>query len=650
MKEYFTSDEIDGYLKEKVFGYYYKNAKDIAEEMATHADGKFPEKLLYTRRPNEPLEVMEYRKTIFTAKTKPTFTKILSSLQKIRRSADWSIKYSGEFGKIAEEETLENYCEYNFPGFTSVTNWIFTVMLRKYLIDPNAVVFVSPGETNIPENEYTKPVAHVYDSCHVIDFEQDDFAVLVNPLGAVYYVRDKPNRGKRYWFATTKSIEVWDQVNTRGQFERTQLVDHNLDALPVFQLKGMLIEQVLNYNLYESRISGVIPELDEAVREYSDLQAAKVLHIYPERWEFTQNECTSCKGTGKRSNPLYTGPGCGCEAHTPCDKCVNGYTVAGPYSKIIVRPMGVLEQGGSGSIPNPPAGYVEKDVEIVKIMEESIERHIYNALSAINFEFLSKTPLSESGVAKEVDKDELNNTVHSIAEDIVSAMDNIYWFIAKYRYGLLYNDEKIAEMVPQVTVPEKYDILSSSHLQEELKGAKESKFNPVLLNAMEKEYASKKFNTDPEVSDMVQLVLNLDPLPNISEDDKMSRLSNQGITQETYVISSNIQEFVRRAIEENKGFAEMEVSKQKEIMVLYAQEEILKAQPVQTDAGLDENGQPIASTDDDITGKIPLAVQQLSLAATRASDAGDTALAATIKAKINQLLGKLVDEVKTDAV
>jgi hypothetical protein len=172
-------------------------------------------------------------------------------------------------------------------------------------------------------------------------------------------------------------------------------------------------------------------------------------------------------------------------------------------------------------------------------------------------------------------------------------MDSIYWFIAKYRYGLLYPDDVIAEMVPRVTVPEKYDILSSSHLQEELKGAKEAKFNPVLLNAMEKEYASKKFNTDPGVSDMVQLILNLDPLPNVSEDDKMSRLSNQGITQETYVISSNIQEFVRRAIEENEGFHDLQLKEQREVMVKYAQEEIAKATPVQPDTGLDDYGFPI---------------------------------------------------------
>lgn len=591
-KEFFTPEEIDGYLKERTFGYFYKEAKEIAKEMYVHADGTFSERLLYERRPNEPMEVLEYRKKIFTAKTKPTFTKIVSSLQKIRRSSDWSIRYSGEFSKIAEGETLEDYCEYNYPGFGSVTNWVFTVMLRKYIIDPNAVVFVRPGEMDVPENEYLKPVAHVYDSVNVIDFEQDDFAVLLNPLGAIYYVKDKPIRGKRYWFITTTQIIIYDQVNGRMQFEQMQVIDHELGLLPVFQLKGMLVEQVLNNNLYESRICGIIPELDEAIREYSDLQAAKVLHIYPERWEFTQNECRSCKGTGKRPNPLYTGPGCGCDQNTTCDKCVNGYVVAGPYSKIIVRPVNGAVEAGSSNIPNPPAGYIEKDVEIVRVMEESVERHIYNALSAINFEFLAKTPLAESGIAKEVDRDEANNTAHSVAEDIVAAMDSIYWITAKYRYRLQYNDEEIAEMVPEVTVPEKFDIISSAYIQEELKNAKDSKFNPVLLNAMEKEYASKKFNTDPDVSAMVQLILNLDPLPNITEDDKMSRLSNRGITQETYVISSNIQEFVRRAIEEDSSFADKELKDQREVMIKYAQEEIAKAEPIETDDGLDDYGFP----------------------------------------------------------
>lgn len=613
----FTQEEIDNIVKEKEYHEFYKETVDIAEMMAVHADGgKNPDgtitarlsKLLYERRPNEPLEVMEYRKKRFIPKTKPTFSKIFSSLQKIRRSSDWSIRYEGEFARIAEGETLEEYCEENYPGFTSLTNWVFTLMLRKYLIDPNAVVYVAPITTDVQQNEYLQPIAQVFDSRNVIKFVQDDYAVLLNPIGATYYSGNKPVKGRSYIICTTMQILRYDQVDGRGKIILTSEYDHNLGYLPAFKLKGVLIEQCGNNFLYESRIAGVIPELDEAITEYSDLQAAKVLHIYPERWEFTQNECTSCKGTGVRRNPLFTGPDCGCAAEIACGKCTNGYIVAGPYSKILVRPVANAAIEGVAQIPTPPAGYVEKDIEIVKVMEESVDTHIRNALAAINFEFLDKSPLAQSGVAKAFDSDEMSNTAHSIGEDIVAAMDNIYWLIALWRYKALYPVDDIMEMVPTIAVPEKFDILSASHTQEEIKAAKESKTNPVIVSALEIDYATRRFNAEPEVRDRVQLILKLDPLPNISEDDKMSRLSNKGITQESYVISSNIQSFVQRAIEEDKKFVDMDLPKQQEVMQKYALEiteaEEQKATPV--DTRLDENGNPIPQA----SGTPPIGGQQ----------------------------------------
>lgn len=585
----FTQTEIDEIVKEKLFHSFYLKSKEIADKMRVHADGLYPAKLIGERRPNEPEVVMKYRKEIFTAKTKPTFSKIFSSLKKIRRSSDWSIRYEGEFTRIADGQTLEDYCEHNYPGFTSLTNWVFTLMIRKYLIDPNAVVYVAPMATQIEETDFLQPIAQIYDSEHVIDFVENDYAVLLNPTGAVYYSGNKPVRGKRYTICTTKQILIYDQVNGRLQFQLKEVYDHGLGILPAFKLKGTIIDQVDNNFLYESSIAGVIPELDEAIREYSDLQAAKVLHIYPERWEISQHECTYCKGTRQRPNPLYTGPDCGCASSIDCDKCNNGYIVSGPYSKILVKPAGLGEQ----NIPTPPAGYVEKDVEIVKLMEQGIDAHIYNALAAINFQFLDQTPLNESGKAKEVDKDELNNTVHGIAEDIVSAMDNIYKIIAYYRYKSIYAFDDIDDMLPKIAVPEKFDLLSSNLAQDELKTAKDSKSNPVIISALETSYASTRFNNDPEVRDRLMLILKLDPLPNISEDDKMSRLSNKGITLESYVISSNIQAFVQRAIEENNDFDDMELKNQQEIMLKYA-DEIIEGNETENievdDTGIDDQG------------------------------------------------------------
>jgi hypothetical protein len=159
---------------------------------------------------------------------------------------------------------------------------------------------------------------------------------------------------------------------------------------------------------------------------------------------------------------------------------------------------------------------------------------------------------------------------------------------------------------------------------------------------MEVDYASKRFNTDESVRDLVSLTLKLDPLPNISEDEKMARLSNKGILPETYIVSSNINEFVQRALDEDPDFAGKPLKDQKAKLLTYAIEITNKLDTAKQIVA-DVNAGAAGGATSDIIGKIPLAVQQLSLAATRASDAGNTALAASITQKINQLLGQVVD-------
>lgn len=569
LKLYFTGDRKH---------FYYDKSNKSCKAFQPHSEGKYPCELIECRRPNEPLEVKEYREKIWVPKTKPTFSRIVNSLSKIRRSPDWSIKYSNldKFSKIREGETLEDYCEKNFPYFESITNWLFAVCLKPYLTDPNGVILVWPLTTEVEPTEYLQPCPVIFDCCDVLEYEAEDHAILNDPVGCYYSVtvRNKTHeeRGKSFYVVDAISIQKYDQVDSKGTMDKVMDYAHGLGMLPCFKLGGVICESQGNNYLYESRISGILPELDEAVREYSDLQAAKVLHVYPEKWQYTSNECTTCKGTGRRQNPAWF-QGCdqAIQAQIDCGNCHGiGYTSAGPYAIQLVKPIAATE--GIKQIPTPPAGYVEKDVEIVKLMGDSVRQHIYDGLAAINFQELAETPMNESGVAKAVDRDEQNNTVHAIAEDLVKIMDKLYHLIADYRYMTQYSFEEIVEMLPAVAVPEKFDLFSITNLQNDLKAAKDGKLNPVIQNAMEVDYAGKLFNTDPSIRDMVALTIKLDPLPNITEDEKMSRLSNKGILPESYIISSNINEFVQRAIDEDAKFVEKPLKDQKGVMMKYAQE------------------------------------------------------------------------------
>jgi hypothetical protein len=230
-------------------------------------------------------------------------------------------------------------------------------------------------------------------------------------------------------------------------------------------------------------------------------------------------------------------------------------------------------ESGENPPPTPPVGYVVKDTEIVKLQDTRINDHITEGLSAVSMEFLMDTPLSQSGTAKEVDRDELNTFVYSVAEDIIEVMERSYWIVTKYRYGGLYpNDDELAGMVPEIPVPQKFDLLGVNYLEQELKTLKDSHANPYIVGQMEVQYAAKKFPDMPEMAQWMEMVMELDPFFGLTESDKNLRKNNNAITPEDYVISANIQTFLMRATSEDENFMGLDYTAQYEVLKEYAAE------------------------------------------------------------------------------
>ena len=109
------------------------------------------------------------------------------------------------------------------------------------------------------------------------------------------------------------------------------------------------------------------------------------------------------------------------------------------------------------------------------------------------------------------------------------------------------------------------------------------------------------------------LVYKLDPLYGVSEDNKMMRLQNNGITEKDYVVSSNIQKFVRKALIEDEQFAFKGYAEQVAVMNKYA-DEVMKENSISTDLlaplenGLDptQSGNQLAQSVGGLTGMIEI--------------------------------------------
>ena len=151
------------FLKKAIQGKHpnYKKTVNLTNELRVHYDGQMPEKIISERRPNEPEEVKKYRKDIYVPITKNPISKVITSLQKIRRSKDWSIDYGTTVpASVRMGEGLEDYCEKNYPGFTSLTNWAFSELIGEYLLDANAfsAVILKTKQENGTEYEIIQKV------------------------------------------------------------------------------------------------------------------------------------------------------------------------------------------------------------------------------------------------------------------------------------------------------------------------------------------------------------------------------------------------------------------------------------------------------------------------------------------------------------
>ena len=568
-----TPEFIRNVTKANRFHGNYAETVALAKKITVHADGEIPEALINIRRPNEPEAIKAYRTLIYVPKTKNPVSKVINSLSKIRRSQDWSIEYDSDHvpAIVAKDETLEQYTEFKYPGFTSVTNWAFSELLKRYLLDANSFVAVVPSELPTEATSYMKPVAEVFSSSQIVDYSPGEYIVLLSADTVEFTSaagQRTYNNGKIFYIITDAQILKIKQTSLKGDMEIVYDYAHNMGEIPAFKVGGIFFKRANNDTIYHSRIFTMVPDLDEAAREYSDLQAEIVQHIHSEKYIYTNMECPVCKGTGMLREKDASGNFLKC---TSCNGLGSIKSVS-PYGEYIIN---IGQKGIEQNVPTPPIGYIAKSTEIAKLQDDRVKAHLKDALASINMEFLADTPLSQSGTAKEVDRDELNNFVSSIAEDIVAIMDKIYMFIGEYRYSLIVPDKtKRIAMLPRISVPEKFDMLNSKYLMEEVQMAKTSKVNPVLIKHMEIEYARKKYNSDLNKAYELEAIYDCDPFYGYGQDEKMSMKSNNGITDIDYVISCNIQQFVNQAMSENENFFKLKLSEKKDIIRKYADDVI----------------------------------------------------------------------------
>lgn len=197
-------------------------------------------------------------------------------------------------------------------------------------------------------------------------------------------------------------------------------------------------------------------------------------------------------------------------------------------------------------LPFPNVAYIQRDLEPIRLLKEEYEANIIRGLQSLNMDFLA-AGLNQSGIAKALDRDELNGLLYDWANHIFNFLySNIVKNAGIYIQG--------KEVVTSTILPESFDVYGLELAEASLKSARESGMSTGLLRQMEANYSRMKYEGRPIeqafADDLICFDFTYGMLPSESE----VLLANGGLSKLNYQISSNLFFLLKKAYQNPEFF------------------------------------------------------------------------------------------------
>lgn len=549
---------------------YYDNVEQ-SKQMGVHLKGDRPTDLLEAYRPNEPQEIRDYRLNVYEPITKSQGKRVVNVLSKIQQSSNYTIKFP-EQNNVPTEENLESYTTENYPFFGSVESWGFSIALQQDLVDANSLVVVMPLQIPDDSVTYLKPYTFVYRSDQVLDYGLNYYTILLDEKNVVNSVPLN-----EWLFVTDSQIIKVIQIDEKnlGKVEVEVLYEFDFGEVPAYFMKGHYREETIPF-AYDSFVSGILPYWNKVIRIDSDLDAQYNQHLFLERVE-VEVECDAgCKQDLDSGTRVTTRLSNGKEIKTPCKRCHGSGWINGrsPLGVTTVRKDAFDGDGAEF----PGVTYIDKPIDIVELTEKKIASLISQGFSSINMDIIDKVGENQSGVAKTIDRSELNSFMTKISDNLFdNILANAYKFISLWRYSVV-NDT----VLPVINKPTNFNAMNEAMLVAEIKTIADAGLDTTQY---EMDLVDRRYPNDKAKQLYNKNVLSLDPLAGKTNEEKVDIKLSGGVTQEQFIVSSNIRGFILDAMEKDEEFLLKSREEKQKVLNDLAKAQIV--QPIMID---DTNG------------------------------------------------------------
>jgi hypothetical protein len=651
----------------------YDRVCKIAKEYKAYITGEDIEGLLRQFTPRESKELFDQRVAITSLTTPDIANTLLTPMYKVgRTTANSSITWKNTDKNTKNRESLMQAAD-KFWGDASVEKYLTYRMPALDSTDPNSFIVVEfDGEVD-PADRSTKakPYPFEVNSQEAIDYMFSNnilqyLTVLTNnekkftmyleneSIVAIEFKKEDLSEIQRLY----PKAEIWykDEADEKRDSTKMYYVivyEHKAGMMPARRVGTKLDE--------ETRGRTCVPMIhpakcyfEKAIKTVSEFDLTNALHTFPkvfrygnrcpgdwkkgivcDEGKYVNHELANQENGGVLSNcPVCKGSGWSNQTTTASE-----VIVAAPKE---MKDMVSLDMMMTYKAPPPELLEFQKKYGLSDLREYAIKA-VYNSDTYVS------DSVVQTATAKNIDLDGVYDVLQPFAGSWSSMWKHIISLIASYR-----------DIGKDITVthafPKDFKMKPLSMLLLDLKAANDSGAPSYVKQSISHDLAKKVYIDQPGDLLKIQVKEKFYPFNGKSENEINYILSNgivSNFDKTLYAKFDNIFLEIEQEQPDSVDFYQMEFKKQKELIIKKVKEYISVIDNESADAratAFSAAGTGNQLTEEQIlnmgggvnlNGKLPLAIQQLALARTRAEDSGDQALSKQIGDKIDELLTKI---------
>lgn len=550
----------------------YRDTVEMYDRIRVHSQADvFPEKLFREKAPNQKEAEWAYQKRVFKAIgsiTHPYWDKALGVINRIWNEKNYTIRLPEVESPVFENFPVDEYFNEEYPEHQSIEAFFKSVVTRKKIEDPNAWLCIDVKPI-IDDTKPPEPFCKIWGSKMVLDYEESShLLVKTYEKSMVKFGNRSVKEGIVLRFYDQTGVyriqQIGDKINYR--FSEPEL-EHawNLDRMPAWRLKGKPCEDD-GHLMYQSYFYAAIPALNTAIIDFSTAQLSKIINIFAERWEYVDD----CDAEGCEGGYVWED-----DARHMCKSCKGSgrKNMSSPTSVIqvaIPKPANPL-QGDTSNLTIPPAGYIQKAdaTEQIKLLIEEQETNILRAFAMLNIDISNTSAKgSPTALGKQIDREELFSFILQISNELFDLLGYSIHAMGRIRYGDAWGEDV------EIGYPTNFAIRNEEDLTFEISEAKKAGIPDIAVQALMRQYAGTRFNSQAQVERVFDLTFKADRVLTATAMEIQGMVVAGLLSKEAAILHTSISYFIEKAERDNEDFWDKDDEEKIAILFTYAAEEV----------------------------------------------------------------------------